>query len=34
MAEFSLPKNSKIQPGKHYPAKDAKKPRTFRIYRW
>jgi len=34
MAEFSLPKNSKVQPGKHYPAKDAKKPRTFRIYRW
>lgn len=34
MAEFSLPKNSKIQPGKHFPAKDAKKPRTFRIYRW
>ena len=34
MAEFSLPKNSKIQPGKHYPAKGAKKPRTFRIYRW
>lgn len=34
VAEFSLPKNSKIQPGKHFPAKDAKKPRTFRIYRW
>ena len=34
MAEFSLPKNSKIQPGKHWPAKDAKKPRTFRVYRW
>ena len=34
MAEFSLPKNSKIQPGKHFPAKDAKKPRTFRVYRW
>ena len=34
MAEFSLPKNSKVQPGKHFPAKDAKKPRTFRIYRW
>ena len=26
MAEFTLPKNSKIQSGKHYPAKDAKKP--------
>ncbi len=34
VAEFTLPKNSKIQPGKHFPAKDAKKPRTFRIYRW
>ncbi len=34
MAEFSLPKNSKVQPGKHFPAKDAKKPRTFRVYRW
>ena len=34
MAEFSLPKNSKIQPGKHFPAKDAKKPRIFRVYRW
>lgn len=34
MAEFTLPKNSKIQAGKHYPAKDAKKPKTFSIYRW
>ena len=35
MAEFTLPKNSKIKPGKHYPAKpDAKDVRTFRIYRW
>ena len=34
MAEFTLPKNSKIQPGKHYPATDAKNPRTFRVYRW
>ncbi len=35
MAEFSLPKNSKVIPGKHYPAKPgAKNPRTFRIYRW
>ena len=29
MAEFTLPKNSRIQSGKHYPAKGAKKPRTF-----
>src|SRR5487761_2235033 len=34
MAEFSLPKNSKIKPGKHFAARDAKKPRTFRVYRW
>ena len=35
MAEFTLPKNSKIKPGKHFPAKpDAKDVRTFRIYRW
>jgi succinate dehydrogenase / fumarate reductase, iron-sulfur subunit len=35
VAEFSLPKNSKIQKGKKFPAKaDAKDVRTFRIYRW
>ena len=34
MAEFSLPKNSKIQKGKHWPAPGAKKPRTFHVYRW
>ncbi|MFN7137052.1 MAG: succinate dehydrogenase iron-sulfur subunit, partial [Thermomonas sp.] len=34
MAEFTLPKNSRIQPGKHFPAKGAKQPRTFKIYRW
>ncbi|MDA3913306.1 MAG: succinate dehydrogenase iron-sulfur subunit, partial [Oleiagrimonas sp.] len=34
MAEFTLPKNSKVQKGKHYAAKSAKKPRTFKIYRW
>ena len=34
MAEFSLPKNSRITQGKHYPAKDAKNPRTFKVYRW
>jgi len=35
MAEFTLPKNSKIKPGKHHPAKpDAKDIRTFRVYRW
>ena len=35
MAEFTLPKNSKVRKGKHYPAKGAKGPvRNFRIYRW
>jgi len=35
MAEFTLPKNSKIGTGKKFPAKsDAKDIRTFRIYRW
>jgi len=35
MAEFSLPKNSKIEKGKKYPATaDAKNVRTFRVYRW
>src|SRR5690242_2530983 len=35
MAEFTLPKNSKVGKGKKYPAKsDAKRVRTFRIYRW
>lgn len=35
MAEFRLPKNSRISKGKRYPApKDAKKTKTFRIYRW
>ena len=35
MAEFTLPKNSKIQKGKHFPAPaGAKRPRTFKVYRW
>ena len=34
MAEFKLPKNSQIQKGKHFPAAGAKKPRTFKVYRW
>jgi len=35
MAEFTLPKNSQIQKGKHFPAPaGAKKPRTFKVYRW
>ena len=35
MAEFSLPKNSKVTKGKHFPAKNAKGPvRAFKVYRW
>jgi succinate dehydrogenase / fumarate reductase iron-sulfur subunit len=34
VAEFTLPKNSKIQSGKHFAAKGATKPRTFKVYRW
>ncbi|MFO1507522.1 MAG: succinate dehydrogenase iron-sulfur subunit [Lysobacterales bacterium] len=35
MANFSLPKNSKVTTGKHHPAPGgAKKVRTFRVYRW
>src|SRR5262249_61092090 len=34
MAQFTLPANSKVQKGRHYPAAGAKKPRTFKIYRW
>ena len=35
MAEFTLPKNSKVQQGKKFPAPaGAKNVRTFRVYRW
>jgi succinate dehydrogenase / fumarate reductase iron-sulfur subunit len=35
MAEFTLPKNSRIKAGKHFPAKaGAKNVCTFRVYRW
>ena len=35
MAQFRLPKNSRIREGKHFPAPDgASRVRTFRIYRW
>lgn len=34
MAEFSLPKNSKVQRGRHFPAAGAKRARQFKIYRW
>ena len=35
MAQFRLPKNSRIGKGKHYPADDgATRTRTFEIYRW
>ena len=35
MAEFTLPKNSKVGPGRTYPAPvGAKRVKTFKIYRW
>jgi succinate dehydrogenase / fumarate reductase iron-sulfur subunit len=35
MAEFSLPANSVVKPGKSHPAPEgAKRTRSFRIYRW
>jgi succinate dehydrogenase / fumarate reductase iron-sulfur subunit len=35
MAEFALPKNSKITKGKHHPApSDAKKVKSFKVYRY
>src|ERR1044072_2900472 len=34
MAEFTLPKNSKIGKGKAYPAAGAKRPKSFKIYRY
>ena len=35
MAEFTLPKNSKIRKGRHFPAPPgAKRVRNFKIYRW
>ncbi|MCL4748025.1 MAG: succinate dehydrogenase iron-sulfur subunit [Burkholderiaceae bacterium] len=35
MAEFTLPKTSRVRKGKHHPAKPgAKSVRTFHVYRW
>jgi succinate dehydrogenase / fumarate reductase iron-sulfur subunit len=35
MVEFTLPRNSKVQQGTHYPApKEAKRTKRFHIYRW
>ena len=35
MAEFTLPKNSKVKPGRTFAAAgDARRKKTFRIYRW
>ena len=36
MAQFTLPKNSKVKKGRSYnkAGKKAKKPRTFKVYRW
>ncbi len=35
MAQFTLPANSKVKPGKSWPAvAKAKRPKTFAVYRW
>ena len=34
MAEFSLPKNSTVTKGEHFPAPGATNVRTFKVYRW
>src|SRR5246127_985628 len=35
MSEFTLPANSKVHPGKHWPAaKSAEHVKSFQIYRW
>ena len=35
MAEFTLPQNSKVRPGRTWPAPaGVKNPKTFRVYRW
>jgi len=35
MAEFALPRNSRIKEGKTWPAPEGtKRPRTFKVYRW
>ena len=34
MAEFRLPKNSRITKGKKYPAEEGKRLKTFKIYRY
>jgi succinate dehydrogenase / fumarate reductase iron-sulfur subunit len=34
VANFTLPRNSRTQPGKHHASPGARRPRTFRIYRW
>jgi succinate dehydrogenase / fumarate reductase iron-sulfur subunit len=34
VAEFSLPKNSQIQKGRHWASPGAKQSRTFKVYRW
>jgi succinate dehydrogenase / fumarate reductase iron-sulfur subunit len=35
VAEFTLPKNSKIQPGRHFPAAaGSTRVRSFKVYRW
>jgi succinate dehydrogenase / fumarate reductase, iron-sulfur subunit len=34
LVEFALPRNSKVRPGKSWPAPAAKRLKEFRVYRW
>ena len=34
MAEFTLPRNSKVQKGRQHPAETGKRLKTFKIYRY
>ena len=34
MVQFALPEKSKVKKGKHFAASGAKRPRTFKVYRW
>ncbi len=34
MVEFNLPKNSRVTPGKTWPANGATNTKTFKVYRW
>ena len=34
MAELRLPKNSRVEPGRHFPAPGAKRVKKIKVYRW